>query len=114
MVAASVEALSQQLAALSQQVAALAATQSTLSATQSTLSATQDTHTAALSCDASGRRLDNDAASATSPDAAAATSAKQVMNDFLASRPRLAQSLTDEQLADIEELGQHFGLPARA
>ena len=107
MVAASVEALSQQLAALTQQVSAL-------SATQSTLTQQVDTNTAALSCDASGRRLEGGAPSATSPDAAAATSAKQVMDDFLASRPRLAQSLTDEQLADIEELGQHFGLPARA
>jgi len=43
-----------------------------------------------------------------------AASAKQVVNAFLANRPRLAAKMDDEILATFEELVQHFGLPAHA
>ena len=41
-------------------------------------------------------------------------SAKEVMDEFLANRPDIAAKLDGELLAGIEELGQYFGLPARA
>jgi Spy/CpxP family protein refolding chaperone len=36
------------------------------------------------------------------------------VDDFLSRRPDLAGTLTPEQRAGMEELGQHFGLPALA
>jgi hypothetical protein len=36
------------------------------------------------------------------------------VDDFLSLRPDLAGTLTAEQRAGMEELGQHFGLPALA
>jgi hypothetical protein len=42
------------------------------------------------------------------------TTAKAIVDDFLSLRPDLAMTLTAEQRAVIEDLGQHFGLPALA
>ena len=85
-----------------------AATVTTLSATVATLESTVATHTAALSCDASGgRRLETD-------EPAAAASAKHIIDAFLARRPDVAAKMDADSLAGFEELGQDFGLPARA
>jgi len=42
------------------------------------------------------------------------TSATSIVDDLPSRRPDLAGTLTEEQRAEIEELGQHFGLPALA
>jgi hypothetical protein len=104
--ATSMESLAQQVAALSASVAAL----SPLSANVAALSA-------ALSCGAGGRRLETDASSAPSVPSepsgpSESTTAKTIVDDFLSRRPDLAVSLTAEQRAGMEQLGQHFGLPA--
>ena len=73
----------------------------------------------ALNCGAGGRRLDMDidtdmsfAPSVSEPSES--TTAKAIVDDFLSRRPDLAMTLTAEQRAVIEDLGQHFGLPALA
>ena len=73
----------------------------------SSLTTTVHDHSNILSCDSGRRRLDVEPP----PHAA---SAEQVLRDFLATRPRTAAKLDAELLADMEELGQHFGLPAHA
>ena len=67
----------------------------------------------ALSCGAGGRRLETDAASAPSVPSES-TTAQTIVDDFLSRRPDLAGTLTAEQRAGMEELGQHFGVPALA
>ena len=89
-------------------VTTLSATVATLESTVTTLESTVATHTAALSCDASGgRRLETD-------EPAAAASAKHIIDAFLARRPDVAAKMDADSLAGFEELGQDFGLPARA
>jgi hypothetical protein len=100
------EALTQQIAALAANVAAQSSTLSTLSGNVAALSA-------ALSCGAGGRRLETDASSAPSVPSES-TTAQTIVDDFLSRRPDLAGTLTAEQRAGMEELGQHFGLPALA
>jgi hypothetical protein len=102
---ASMEALTQQVAALSASVAAL----SPLPASVAALSE-------ALSCGAGGRRLETDTsfAPAVPSDPSESTTAMIIVDDFLNRRPDLAGTLTAEQRAGMEELGQHFGLPALA
>ena len=100
--ATSMETLADQVAALSASVAAL----SPLPASVAALSA-------ALSCGAGGRRLETDASSRSSGPSES-TTAKTIVNDFLSLRPDLAGTLTAEQRAGMEELGQHFGMPALA
>jgi hypothetical protein len=68
---------------------------------------------AALSCGAGGRRLETDASSAPSVPSES-TTAQTIVDDFLSRRPDLAGTLTAEQRAGMEELGQHFGVPALA
>ena len=80
-----------------------------LSTTVSTLSTTVSTLSAMLSCNTGGRRLDDD----DNNDRDRAT-AKDVMDTFLATRPALAAKMDGELRAGMEELGQHFGLPAHA
>jgi hypothetical protein len=133
----SMEALTQQIAALAANVAAQSSALSTQSSTLSTLSAsvaalsplsanvaaqssTLSTLSgnvaalsAALSCGAGGRRLETDASSAPSVPSES-TTAQTIVDDFLSRRPDLAGTLTAEQRAGMEELGQHFGVPALA
>ena len=78
-----------------------------LSTTVSTLSTTVSTLSAMLSCNTGGRRLDDD-------DNSDSATAKDVMDTFLATRPALAAKMDGELRAGMEELGQHFGLPAHA
>ena len=71
----------------------------------------------ALSCGAGGRRLDMDTDMSFAPsvsEPSESTTAKAIVDDFLSRRPDLAMTLTAEQRAVIEDLGQHFGLPALA
>jgi hypothetical protein len=72
----------------------------------------------ALSCGAAGgRRLDMDTDMSFAPsvsEPSESTTAKAIVDDFLSRRPDLAMTLTAEQRAVIEDLGQHFGLPALA
>ena len=42
------------------------------------------------------------------------TSATSIVDDLPSRRSDLAGTLTEEQRVEIEELGQHFGLPALA
>jgi hypothetical protein len=42
------------------------------------------------------------------------TTAQAIVDDFLSRRPDLAVTLTAEQRAVIEDLAQHFWLPALA
>jgi len=127
--ATSVEALTQQIAALSANVAAQSSALSTQSSTLLTLSASVAALSplsgnvaalsAALSCGAGGRRLETDASSAASvlsepSGPSESTTAQTIVDDFLSLRPDLAGTLTAEQRAGMEELGQHFGLPALA
>ena len=79
---------------------------SDLSTTVRDLATTVQGLSAALSCASNGRRL--------GMDEPTATSAKVVMDKFLASRPHIAAKMDGELMAGMEELGQHFGLPARA
>jgi uncharacterized coiled-coil protein SlyX len=104
--------LSANVAAQSSNVAAQSSTLSTLSANVAALSG-------ALSCGADGRRLDADISFAPSVPSepsgpSDSTTAKAIVDDFLSRRPDLAMALTAEQRAVIEDLGQHFGLPALA
>ena len=93
---------------LSTTVATLESTITTLESTITTLESTVATHTATLSCDASGgRRLETD-------EPAAAASAKDVVDAFLARHPDIAAKMDADFLVRFEELGQDFGLPARA
>jgi hypothetical protein len=121
-VAAQSSALST-LSTLSANVAAQSSTLSTLSAnvaaqssTLSTLSANVAALSGALSCSAGGRRLDTDVSFAPSvpSEPSESSTAKEIVDDFLSRRPDLAGTLTAEQRAVIEDLGQHFGLPALA
>jgi ABC-type transporter Mla subunit MlaD len=123
----SMEALTQQIAALAANVAAQSSALSTQSSTLSTLSANVAAQSstlstlsgnvaalsAALSCGAGGRRLETDASSAPSVPSES-TTAQTIVDDFLSRRPDLAGTLTAEQRAGMEELGQHFGVPALA
>ena len=68
---------------------------------------------AALSCGAGGRRLETDTSFMPS-EPSDSTSATSIVDDLPSRRPDLAGTLTAEQRAGIEELGQHFGLPALA
>jgi len=69
---------------------------------------------AALSCGAGGRRLETDTSSSVPSEPSESTTAQTIVGDFLSRRPDLAGTLTAEQRAGIEELGQHFGQPALA
>jgi uncharacterized coiled-coil protein SlyX len=120
---ANVAAQSSTLSTLSANVAAQSSTLSTLSAnvaaqssTLSTLSANVAALSGALSCSAGGRRLDTDVSFAPSvpSEPSESSTAKEIVDDFLSRRPDLAGTLTAEQRAVIEDLGQHFGLPALA
>ena len=127
--ATSMEALAQQVATLSANVAAQSSALSTLStlsanvaaqsSTLSTLSANVAALSGALSCGAGGRRLETDVSFAPSVPSepsgpSESTTAQAIVDDFLSRRPDLAMTLTAEQRAVIEDLGQHFGLPALA
>jgi uncharacterized coiled-coil protein SlyX len=121
-VAAQSSALST-LSTLSANVAAQSSTLSTLSAnvaaqssTLSTLSANVAALSGALSCSEGGRRLETDVSFSPSvpSEPSESTTAKAIVDDFLSLRPDLAMTLTAEQRAVIEDLGQHFGLPALA
>ena len=108
---ATVDALTALVANLTATVALL---NETLTANVANVASSVADHSAMLSCDASGRRL-TDTLSDPSPPAPTPTpTANEVMEDFFASHPAFAASLTDKQRADIEKLGQHFGLPALA
>jgi hypothetical protein len=74
-------------------------------ATASELATLTSTVSALSSCESGGRRLENEETNAT---------AQKVVQDYLSSHPQLARSLTSDQLASLQELGQHFGLPAHA
>ena len=112
---ASMEALTQQVAALSASVAALSPLPASVAAL-SALPASVAALSAALSCGAGGRRLETDTsfAPAVPSDPSESTIAMTIVDDFLNRRPDLAGTLTAEQRAGMEELGQHFGLPALA
>jgi hypothetical protein len=124
--ATSMEALAQEVATLSANVAAQSSALSTLStlsanvaaqsSTLSTLSANVAALSGALSCSAGGRRLDTDVSFSPSvpSEPSESSTAKAIVDDFLSRRPDLAMTLTAEQRAVIEDLGQHFGLPALA
>jgi hypothetical protein len=124
--ATSMEALAQQVATLSANVAAQSSALSTLStlsanvaaqsSTLSTLSANVAALSGALSCSAGGRRLETDVSFSPSvpSEPSESSTAKAIVDDFLSRRPDLAGTLTAEQRAVIEDLGQHFGLPALA
>jgi hypothetical protein len=110
------EALTQQIAALAANVAAQSNTLLTLSASVaalSPLSANVAALSTALSCGAGGRRLETDMSFMPS-EPSDSTSATSIVDDLPSRRPDLAGTLTEEQRAGIEELGQHFGLPALA
>jgi hypothetical protein len=130
-----IDALAQQVAALSASVSALAPLSASVAAQSSTLSTLSASvaalsplsgHvaalSAALSCGAGGRRLETDASFAPSeplvkesePPVKESSTAKAIVDDFLSRRPDLAATLTAEQRAVIEDLGQHFWLPALA
>ena len=126
---ANLAAQSSTLSTLSANVAAQSSALSTQSSTLSTLSASVAALSplsanvaalsAALSCGAGGRRLETDASSAPSvlsepSGPSESTTAQTIVDDFLSLRPDLAGSLTADQRAGMEELGQHFGLPALA
>jgi uncharacterized coiled-coil protein SlyX len=116
---ANVAAQSSSLSTLSANVAAQSSALSTQSSTLSTLSANVAALSGALSCGAGGRRLDTDVSFAPSEpsepsEPSDSTTAKAIVDDFLSRRPDLAMTLTAEQRAVIEDLGQHFGLPALA
>jgi uncharacterized coiled-coil protein SlyX len=116
---ANVAAQSSTLSTLSANVAAQSSTLSTLStlsasvAALSPLSANVAALSAALSCGAGGRRLETDKSFVPS-EPSDSTSATSIVDDLPSRRPDLAGTLTEEQRAGIEELGQHFGLPALA
>jgi hypothetical protein len=131
--ATSVEVLAQQVAVLSANVAAQSSTLTTLAANVaaqsstlselsasvadlSPLSANVAALSAALSCGAGGRRLETDTSSAPSvpSEPSDSTSATSIVDNLPSRRPGLAGTLTAEQRAGMEELGQHFGLPALA
>jgi hypothetical protein len=102
--ASPIQVLAQQVAELSANVAAQSSNVAALSG--------------ALSCGAGdGRRLDMDTDMSFAPsvsEPSESTTAKAIVDDFLSRRPDLAMTLTAEQRAVIEDLGQHFGLPALA
>ena len=105
-------ALSTQSSTLSTLSSNVAAQSNTLS-TLSTLSANVAALSAALSCGAGGRRLETDTSFMPS-EPSDSTSATSIVDDLPSRRPDLAGTLTAEQRAGIEELGQHFGQPALA
>jgi hypothetical protein len=111
--ATSLEALAQQIAGLSANVAAQSSALSTQSSTLSALSANVAALSTALSCGAGGRRLETDMSFMPS-EPSDSTSATSIGDDLPSRRPDLAGTLTAEQRAGIEELGQHFGLPTLA
>jgi hypothetical protein len=116
---ANVAAQSSTLSTLSANVDAQSSALSTQSSTLSTLSANVAALSGALSCGAGGRRLETDVSFAPSvpskpSEPSDSTTAKAFVDDFLSRRPNLAMTLTAEQRAVIEDLGQHFGLPALA
>ena len=91
-----------------------AATVTTLSATVAALSATVDDHSAALSCDSSGRRLAAPEAADELPATPPTPTANAVLQEYLSRNPGFAEALTAEQQAHFIALGQDFGLPALA
>jgi uncharacterized coiled-coil protein SlyX len=108
---ANVAAQSNTLSTLSASVAALSPLSASVAAL-SPLSANVAALSAALSCGAGGRRLETDTSFVPS-EPSDSTSATSIVDD-LPSRPDLAGTLTAEQRAGMEEIGQHFGLPALA
>jgi uncharacterized coiled-coil protein SlyX len=101
------------LSTLSANVAAQSSALSTQSSTLSALSANVAALSTALSCGAGGRRLETDTSFVPS-EPSDSTSATSIVDDLPSRRPDLAGTLTAEQRAGMEEIGQHFGLPALA
>ena len=108
---ATVDALTTLVANLTATVALL---NETLTANIANVASSVDDHSAMLSCDSSGRRLSDPLPDPSPPAPTPTPTAKEVMEDYFASNPAFAASLSDKQRADIEQLGQHFGLPALA
>jgi hypothetical protein len=113
-----IQVLAQQVAELSANVVAQSSTLSTLSANVADQSVSVAALSGALQCGAGGRRLETDTDMSYAPSEPSgpseSTTAQAIVDDFLSRRPDLAMTLTAEQRAVIEDLGQHFGLPALA
>jgi hypothetical protein len=113
-----IQVLAQQVAELSANVVAQSSTLSTLSANVADQSVSVAALSGALQCGAGGRRLETDTDMSYAPSEPSgpseSTTAQAIVDDFLSRRPDLAMTLTAEQRAVIEDLAQHFWLPALA